>query len=419
MKSPDGKTESTWKQLVSQPRFQPPPEQAHADVCVVGAGIAGLTTAYLLAGEGKSVIVLDDGPVGAGQTERTSAHLASANDDRFYEVERMHGVEASRASYEGNAAGIDLIERIAREESINCDFSRLDGYLFPLPTDPPDELDKELAAATRAGFTTVRKLDRATLKGCTLTGPCLVFPNQGRFHPLKYLYGLAAALARGNAKILTGCRVTNVSGADPKKRQPCEADIDDGKVKLRADAIVVATNTPAPINDWMGIYIKQASYRTYLVALKVPRDAVHDALIWDNADPYHYVRLERSDVHGRDTDLLLVGGEDHKTGQWTPGVDPFAKLEAWARQTFPAAGEVVRRWSGQVQEPDDYMAYIGRAPTRGENVFVITGDSGMGLTHGSLGGIIVSDLILGRNNRWAEYYDPSRKTVNRDLVSEN
>src|SRR3954465_9946988 len=164
MKSPDGRTVPTWKQLVSLPQFPPPPEKASADVCIVGAGIGGLMTAYLLAKSGKSVVVLDDGPVGAGQTERTSAHLASANDDRFYEVERMHGVEASRASYEGNAAGIDLIERIAREESIDCDFSRLDGYLFPLLTDPPAELDKELAAATSAGFTTARKLERAQLK---------------------------------------------------------------------------------------------------------------------------------------------------------------------------------------------------------------------------------------------------------------
>jgi glycine/D-amino acid oxidase-like deaminating enzyme/nitrite reductase/ring-hydroxylating ferredoxin subunit len=421
MKSPDGLTVPTWKDLGPPPQFpEPRDDGSHADVIVVGAGIAGLTSAYLLSREGKSVMVLDDGPVGAGQTERTSAHLTSATDDRFYELERLHGVDGARASYEGNAAGIDLIERVARDESIDCDFARLDGYLFPLVTDRPGELDRELEAARRAGFTGVRKEQHPHLKGCEMLGPCLIFPNQARFHPLKYLYGLTAALTRrDNVRIFTGCRVTNVSGADPKTRTPCEADIDDGRVKLRAGAIVVATNTPAPINDWMGIYIKQASYRTYVIALTVPRDAVADALVWDNGDPYHYVRLERGDVHGRDHDLLLVGGEDHKTGQWTPGVDPFAKLEGWARETFPSAGEVVRRWSGQVQEPDDYMAFIGRAPTRGENVLVITGDSGMGLTHGSLGGIIVTDLIIGRDNRWATFYDPSRKTVDRDLIKEN
>src|SRR3954471_22739272 len=136
MKSPDGHTESTWKQLVTAREYPQPPTQAHADVCVVGAGIAGLMTAYLLSKEGKSVIVLDEGPVGAGQTERTSAHLGSAIDDRFSEVEKIHGVAGSRVAYESHAAAIDLIESTAREEKINCDFARLDGLLFPMPDGP-------------------------------------------------------------------------------------------------------------------------------------------------------------------------------------------------------------------------------------------------------------------------------------------
>src|SRR5205814_1978207 len=103
MKSPDGKTIPAWKKFGQPPQYLSPPASGKADVCIVGAGIAGLSCAYMLAREGKSVIVLDDGPVGAGQTERTSAHLASAIDDRFYEVEHIHGVEGSRAAYEGNA----------------------------------------------------------------------------------------------------------------------------------------------------------------------------------------------------------------------------------------------------------------------------------------------------------------------------
>src|SRR4051812_14720285 len=130
MKPPDGRTVPTWKDAATRPDFGQIPASAHADVCVVGAGIAGLTTAYLLAQEGKSVIVLDDGPVGAGQTERPSAHLASAIDDRFTEIERVHGVEGSKTAYASHAAAIDLIDSIAREESIDCDFARLDGLLF-------------------------------------------------------------------------------------------------------------------------------------------------------------------------------------------------------------------------------------------------------------------------------------------------
>jgi glycine/D-amino acid oxidase-like deaminating enzyme/nitrite reductase/ring-hydroxylating ferredoxin subunit len=421
MKSPDGKTVPTWKQLVSAPTYQPPPEKAHADVCVVGAGIAGLMTAYLLSGEGKSVIVLDDGPVGGGQTERTSAHLASAIDDRFTEIERLHGQEGSRICYESHSTAIDLIEQIARDERIDCDFARLDGLLFPAPGESEKVLDDELEAARRAGFAGVEKR-AATSIGGKEQGVHLRFPNQGRFHPLKYLYGLAAALQKRGVRIYTGCRVKDVQGTDEKKGEPARAQIDDGPAAITADAIVVATNTPAPINDWMGIYTKQASYRTYMIAAKVPRGAFADVLWWDNGDPYHYVRLEAApaDAIGREGhDLLLIGGEDHKTGQFPANAAPFAKLETWARKQFPVIGEIVDRWSGQVQEPSDYVAFIGVAPTAKPNVYVITGDSGMGLTHGTLGARLVTDLILKRDNPWAKLYDPSRKTMTTDFASEN
>src|ERR687894_327162 len=172
MKSPDGVTVPTWIQSTSRPRHGPPPADLRTQVCVVGAGIAGLTTAYLLAREGKSVVVLDEGPVGAGQTERTTAHLASAIDDRFTEIEKHHGQDGSRLAYESHAAAIDAIERISRDEKIDCDFRRLDGFLFSVPGDPPDLLDKELAAAHRAGFKDAAKHERIRLCGYE-TGPCL------------------------------------------------------------------------------------------------------------------------------------------------------------------------------------------------------------------------------------------------------
>jgi glycine/D-amino acid oxidase-like deaminating enzyme/nitrite reductase/ring-hydroxylating ferredoxin subunit len=423
MKSPDGVTVPAWTQTVTRPRYGPPPAGVRTEVCVVGAGIAGLTTAYLLAREGKAVVVLDEGPVGAGQTERTTAHLASAIDDRFVEIEKHHGRDGSRLAYESHAAAIDTIERISRDEGIECDFRRLDAFLFSVPTDPPDLLDKELAAAHRAGFTDAVKHERIRLCGYE-TGPCLRFPRQGRFHPLKYLYGLAATLERLGGKIYTGCRVKDVRGADPAKGEPARAQIDDGPAAVLSDAVVVATNTPAPINDWMGIYTKQAAYRTYVIGATVPRGSVDDALYWDTADPYHYVRLEGSTpkAPGReDHDLLIIGGEDHKTGQFHDGDAPFMRLERWAREKFPMIGEVKVRWSGQVQEPDDGLAFIGRALTAKQNVYVATGDSGMGMTHGTIAGLLITDLILGRPNAWEKLYDPSRKMglLNRDFIMEN
>ena len=419
MKSPDGATTPSWYDTAKPPRYPPPPQSLRVDVCVVGAGIAGLTTAYLLAKEGKSVAVVDEGGVGSGQTGRTSAHLASAIDDRFIEVQKTHGPDGSRIAYESHAAAIDKIEQIVAEKKIDCDFKRIDGYLFSVPGDPPDLLDRELEAAIRAGFKGVRKYERIILCGYE-TGPCLCFPRQARFQPLKYLIALAKAFEKRGGKIYTGCRVKDVQGADPDKNQPARAQIDDGPAAVLADAIVVATNTPAPINDWMGIYTKQASYRTYLIGATVPKGSVDDALYWDTGDPYHYVRVDADKDRKGDFDLLLIGGEDHKTGQFPENAGPFLALEKWAREKFPMIREVTVRWSGQVQEPDDFVGFIGRATAHAkQNVFVATGDSGMGLTHGTIAGILITDLIMGRPNPWEKLYDPSRKTINADFISEN
>ena len=421
MKSPDGATTPSWYDTVKVPRYSPPPRTSRADVCVVGAGIAGLTTAYLLSREGKSVVVLDEGEVGSGQTGRTTAHLASALDDRFMEVQKIHGPDGSRLAYESHAAAIDRIEKIVAEEQIDCDFKRLDGYLFSLPTDGADFLDRELEAAHRAGFRDAKKYERIVLCGYE-TGPCLCFPRQARFQPMKYLAALAGAIGKRGGKIYTGCRVKDVQGADPDKHQSARAQIDDGPSEVLADAIVVATNTPAPINDWMGIYTKQAAYRTYVVGATVPKGSVDDALYWDTGDPYHYVRLESDRDRKGGHDLLIVGGEDHKTGQFPEAAAPFLALEKWAREKFPMILEVTQRWSGQVQEPDDYVGFIGRAtPHAKENVFVATGDSGMGMTHGTIAGILITDQIMGRANPWSKLYDPARKMspLNKDFVSEN
>lgn len=426
----DGHTRSLWRATAAGgvPEYPPLRTNAEADVCVIGGGIAGLTTAYLLCKEGKQVIVLDDSPIGHGETGRTSAHLASAIDDRFESIQQMHGVEAARIAYHSHATAIDTIERIAAAEGIDCDFARVDGYLFLSEDDrksDPGLLDRELQAALAAGAE-VERVDRLQVDGFDF-GPALRFARQGRFHPVRYLAGLCRAIEAMGGKIYTGNHVNDAQGGSGGADDPCAVTCDDGAV-VHSAHVVVATNAPAPINDWAGVYTKQPSYRTYVIAIRIPRGGVPDALYWDtglpsrgkDVRPYHYVRVERHETG----DLLIVGGEDHKTGQ--PDAEhpePFAELERWTRHRFPAAGggEVVFRWSGQVQEPEDGLAFIGEAPTKKPNVYVITGDSGMGLTHGTLGAILVNDLIHRRPNSWADLYRPTRKMTSAagGFVKEN
>jgi glycine/D-amino acid oxidase-like deaminating enzyme/nitrite reductase/ring-hydroxylating ferredoxin subunit len=406
MKPHDGATRSPWYDDVTiEPSEPVSAARPHIDVCVVGAGIAGLTTAYLLAKEGRRVVVLDEGDIGSGQTGRTSAHLASAIDDRFVEMERVHGERGAKLAYESHAAAIDLIESIAAAEGIDCDFTRLPGYLVGTSEvdEDPKALQLELEAARRAGISA--EMIAGSPVAMNAGGPSIRFERQARMQPLLYLDGLARAAKRAGVVIHRDARVVRVHGREDEQR--CRAELADG-APFVADAIVVATNSPGPIADWAGLYFKQAAYRSYVIGLRVRRGTIEDALYWDTRDPYHYVRLQGAAPDAM-YDVLLVGGADHKTGQLEDADAPFGALERWARETFSELGEVVSRWSGQVAEPLDGLAFIGRAPTKGEGVYVITGDSGMGLTHGTLGARLVTDLVVGRENPWAELYDPERK----------
>ena len=420
MKTDNGQTTSVWMQTADVPEGLPLGADAQADVVIVGAGIAGLTTAYLLTKEGKRVVVLDDGPIAGGETCRTTAHLSNALDDRYYELERLHGEDGARVAAESHTAAIDQIEAIVNEEKISCDFARVDGYLFVPPGDDPAQLDDELKAAHRAGLTEVERVERAPLDSFD-TGTALRFPRQGQFHILKYLNGVAAAVRRSGSEIYTKTHAIKIEGGEEGAR----VETTNG-ASVTAKAVVVATNSP--VNDRVTMHTKQAPYRTFVVGARVPRGSVPQILLWDTPDPYHYVRLQRgSDGKGENEggayDVLIVGGEDHKTGQADDAEARFACLEEWTRERFPQVESFEFRWSGQVMETVDGLAFIGRNPLDSDNVYIATGDSGHGMTHGTIAGMLLTDLILGRENRWAELYDPSRKPLSlsaaKDFAGEN
>jgi glycine/D-amino acid oxidase-like deaminating enzyme/nitrite reductase/ring-hydroxylating ferredoxin subunit len=370
-----------------------------ADVCVVGAGIAGLTTAYLLGREGKSVVVLDDGPLAGGMTQQTTAHLTHAIDDRFQAVAKVRGEAGARLAAESHTAAIDRIEAIVRDEGISCGFERVDGYLFLGPDQKSSILDDELEAAHRSGLTRVHRVERAPWAAYD-SGPALRFPQQGQFHPLEYLSHVAAAVTRQGGRLFARSHADEVEDGEP-------AMVRSGKRTVRARDVVVATN--APINDRVAIHSKQAPYMTYVIAAPVPPRILDRALYWDSLDPYHYIRTQTvGDARGERT-FVIVGGEDHKSGHGS-GDEAYPRLETWARERFPGMGAVEFAWGGQVMETVDGLAFIGRNPGD-DHVFVVTGDSGMGITHGTIAGILLTDLIQGREHPWAELYDPSRKPL--------
>lgn len=400
------KTRSIWQDTFRVPELEALREHLTVDVCVIGAGIAGLSVAYALAAAGKRVVVVEKEQIGSGESGRTTAHLASALDDRYATLEKARGTDAARLAAEAHTSAIDRIEEIVQTEKIDCDFTRLDGFLFLGGDDTRELLEEEQRAAERAGIAGVALVDELPGRAFA-SGPALRFPRQGRFHILKYLAGLARGIEARGGQIFGDSHVEKIEGGSPAM-----VTTTSGKT-VAADDVVVCTNSP--ISDMVITHTKMAPYRSFVVAFEVPKGSVVDALYWDTPDPYHYVRLQPLDDA---RDVLIVGGEDHKTAHEDDAGERFENLEAWTRLRWSSAGPRVAQWSGQVLEPNDYLAFIGRNPDGAEHVWIATGDSGMGMTHGTIAGLLLPALLAGHAHRWSSLFDPKRVTLHaRELAT--
>lgn len=386
---------SLW-QRTDKPLYKSLNGNLRVDVCIIGAGIAGLTVAYELLKNGLQVAILDRERLGLGETGLSSAHLSNALDDGYIKLQKMHGHDGAHLAAESHSRAIDYIEELQTREGIACEFERVNGYLFLGPDQKVSDLQDERKAAQQSGLKDVRLLERATTQLFD-SGPCLIYPRQAQFHPLRYLDGLADAVARLGGQIFTHTEAVEVFGGHYAYVKTSHG------FKIEADNVVVATN--APINNLVTIHTKNPAYRSYIIGVLIPPDRVDRSLFWDTCHPYHYMRVVKDPTNSED--ILLVGGEDHRTGQDVDPEEHFAKLHRWIRHRMDLDTRMVTRWSGQILEPVDGLAYIGRNPGE-QNVFIVTGDSGHGLTHGTIAGMLLRDLILKRQNPWAALYDPAR-----------
>lgn len=396
-----------WIRAVSEP-LNPLLTSTTADVCIIGAGVAGLSVAYECCLRGARVVVLDQWHIGRGQTARTTAHLVTALDERYFEIERLHDAPTASLARQSHAAAIDRIESIARAEGIRCGFSRVEGYLF-VPgefRDPGLLIARELDAARRAG------VDAEPLRstpGLLASLPCLHFPRQAQLQPLLYLDGLARSIRVRGGRVHTG---TGVAAIDASAR-PVVHTADN--LRIHAGAVVIASNTT--LREHAPTLPSQTPFRSYVAAVELEPGAMEPALYWDgyweDETPYHYVRLACSALDSA-PDLLVVGGEDEpdQNPGDEPGGDALAghaqSLQRWAAHHFPGVGRVVHQWYGRILEPDDELAFIGRLHDDAP-VYLVSGDSGNGMTYAAIAGMILPELIAGRDHPWAAMYSPRRR----------
>jgi len=374
---------------LSLPPFSSVPQTY--DAIVLGAGFTGLTAAWELQRAGKTVAVMDAGEVAGGESALSTAQLTELLDIRYHQLVDDLGVESATAVAHSSRVAMDWVEQRIQDEHIDCNAARVPAYLYCGDVAHEDEILKECAAASKCGVSARLTTE---IPSAFRAQKAMAVENQLQIHPRRYLQGLAKKL------LAQGCKIFEMSKASKiTDGEPCVVEFADGSV-ARAKDVVVATHTP--ICNTVFLHTKIAAYRTYVLGatLNEPLPAV--GMYFDTEDPYHYIRTEQ--VDGKD--VLLVGGEDHKTGDVEHTELYFQRLEKFLRGHFDV-DTIAYRWSGQVIETVDGLPYIG-LNSASKHLYVATGFSGNGTTFGTLGGMIVADLIQGRTNPFADLYRATR-----------
>jgi glycine/D-amino acid oxidase-like deaminating enzyme/nitrite reductase/ring-hydroxylating ferredoxin subunit len=379
----------------SKPSFPKLDRTLDVDVVVVGAGITGLTTAYLLKRAGRTVAVLDRREAGGYDTMSTTAHVTCVTDLALTELVRTFGRDHGQAVWDAGMAAVDQIEAIVRDENIDCGWARVTGYKYAASGGKTDrdveQLRNEAALASELGFD-AQYLEEVPL----LRRPGVAFENQARMHPRKYLARLAA-LINGD-----GSFVFENTACDDVTNDPIGVKV--GNHSVRAADVVLATHTPlmgkTNIASATLLQTKLYLYTSYVVGGRLRRGVAPDGLFWDTGDPYTYIRIDRQADH----DYVIFGGEDHKTGQAADPRECFKRLEYKAATLLPGL-DVTHHWSGQVIETNDGLPYIGETSS---HQFAATGYAGNGTTFGTLAAMMARDAILGLENPWRALFDVGR-----------
>jgi hypothetical protein len=336
---------------------------ARVDVCIVGAGLAGMVAAYLLAREKRSVMVVDEGPIGALAGGAEVAHLGAMVDPPFAQIERVHGESGARIAAQGATAAIDMLQSIIRRERIACEFERLEGFAFTAAGMPRHAIDHEVEAARRAGL---REAEAAALPPAAGGEPQsgVRYPGHAHFHPHKLLAGLARAITREGGRIHCGVRT-----------RPLAPD--------RASTLVTAAGHRIEADAVISQSLREAGPRiAHAVGLRMPRGSLAPALYWEASGPARCARLRTLGTGAGE--VLLVAGEEQP-----------AILESWARRRFPFAGDVAQRFTCERPRAADLFAFTGRSGADSDSVFVSASSWGNHATRAMIAGMVARDFVLG------------------------
>jgi glycine/D-amino acid oxidase-like deaminating enzyme/nitrite reductase/ring-hydroxylating ferredoxin subunit len=376
------------------------------DVAVVGAGMTGLTTAWLLQEAGLRVGLIEMRQIGDGTTGYTTAKLTLGHNLIYADLERKHGAATARAYAASNQDAISQLDRMISEAGIDCDWERAANFVYTEASERTKDLQDEKAALQRAGV-------QAELT----TETDLPFPvrlalrvdDQAQFHPRRFLQGLAERLVRGGGHLFENTRATAVRCGDT-----CVVETESGA--MRAGHVVVATHMP--FLDRGLFFAKAHPQKSYAIAAAVDSQDAPRGMYISVEEPTRSVRSTPAPEGSR---FLIIGGEGHKPGRDDDTRRRYEALERFAHDRF-AVATVEHRWSTHDYAPLDRLPYIGRLRRHEQRVLVATGFAKWGLTKGVIAAGILSDTVLERDNPWARLYDAKRlrpKTSARKFIIEN
>jgi len=403
----DSKTLSVWQDVIPFVNLNEDPKQDECfDVIIVGAGITGLTTALSLQERGRKCLILEANNIGYGTTSATTAHLNTVLDTPYNDVIKDFGEDNAQLLAQAAKQAIALIKRNVDHYKINCDFEYKEGFLFAENEEQIKDLDDISDGLEKVGM--------ATSQADTIPVPvpftkAIRFSGQAQFHPVNYLLALTEAFTEKGGVIREHTLVNKVEDKDGTQ------EVHTGGAVYKAASVVYATHTAPGISI---LSFKCAPYRTYVIGVELADEKQYpDALIYDCNDPYHYFRT----VYLDDKKILLIGGNDHKTGHNENTDHIFVALEAYARRYYDIK-DIPYKWSSQYYESADGLPYIGKYPGSNENLYVATGYGGNGMIYGTLAGHILADLLITGESAYASLFAPSRIKLMasfKNMVKEN
>ncbi|HET9825422.1 MAG TPA: FAD-dependent oxidoreductase [Chitinophagaceae bacterium] len=387
----DGTCTSLWQSEI--PIYKPindPDIQTIYDVVIVGGGITGITAALLLQKAGKKCLVIEASNLCFGTTGGTTAHLNTLLDTPYPTIIKNFGKENAQLVAQAAGEAIDLIRSHVAEYNIDCGFEEASAYLFSQTNEQSEELDEIYEACQEVGLDVSYNL---SLPVSIEFEKAIEVRGQAKFHPVKYVYRLAKAFEETGGVILQHTRVEGIEDTDG-------ITVETTNGNFRAANLVYATHTPPGVNL---IHLRVEPWRSYAMAFQIKAKRSLPDLVYDMYDPYHYIRSQNIDGE----EYMIVGGEDHKTGEDVNAESSFLRLESYIRKHFNV-DRILFKWSSQYFEPADGLPYIGHLPGHPGNIFVASGYGGNGMTYSHVAALLLRRLLLKGESPYIKLFDPNR-----------